>query len=678
MIFSHKNFSILIIIKIIIVFCQIKNSLSIFQNQLNITKVQNLINIVQQHQQRISSSSSSSSSLTKEIEINFSNPCYEELYQFTKSLKKGELWTYQMADATSKLQPGILVGNIIDLGMYDECLSINVNKNGSLIRGRHCMYSLSTNKKEIMPMLSICVPSICNATDINRLLNLIINNITDIHEFGIELKSTTCSRIDTLEWSNGSIIALSFIVIYVLILIGCTILDIFYATRDSNNIFVKTLIPFSLRRTSWKILNTKVNNSSIPVLNGIRVLSIAWVVMGHTYATRVMTIVNKLHALEWFASWDSIYMVLAPYAVDSFFTVSGFLMAYHFLKKFEKVGSTNIFEYYIHRYIRLTPAVGMLLVFTIFIVPHIGSGPLRESYEIYNQCDECWWTILLYLQNFINSHVMCLAHLWYLAVDMQLFWYSPIILYPLAIKPKIGLLILLISFIANLITTGIIIGVNEYSYNLMAERNMEMFEAVYRVPYTRAGPWLVGIFFGYLIVKQNIRFTKKIEILGWIGTAASFIFCTLGVIYCQRKDYKYNISFEIIFGSIARSIWGLGVSWIIYTSINIRGGPITKFLSLPIFVPLAKLSYCIYLVHASVQLLLESTTRVNVYFSDIQFISISFSDFILSIPLAFIFSLCFESPILVLEKMILGRKRKSQTELQNNVNVNNEYFHKIR
>lgn len=53
---------------------------------------------------------------------------------------------------------------------------------------------------------------------------------------------------------------------------------------------------------------------------------------------------------------------------------------------------------------------------------------------------------------------------------MQLFWFSPIILYPMARKPKIGLIILLASFIATTITTGIIIGVNEYSYNLLGPK----------------------------------------------------------------------------------------------------------------------------------------------------------------------------------------------------------------
>lgn len=82
------------------------------------------------------------------------------------------------------------------------------------------------------------------------------------------------------------------------LLIGCTIIDIFFATRDGNNNLMKKLISFSLRRSCWKILDTKVSCTSIPVLNGIRVLSIAWIVMGHTYAGRLRTVVNKKEILE--------------------------------------------------------------------------------------------------------------------------------------------------------------------------------------------------------------------------------------------------------------------------------------------------------------------------------------------------------------------------------------------
>ena len=49
---------------------------------------------------------------------------------------------------------------------------------------------------------------------------------------------------------------------------------------------------------------------------------------------------------------------------------------------------------------------------------------------------------------------MCLDHAWSLAADMQFFWISPLILYPLAKKPKIGLVILSAFFIVSVIVPG--------------------------------------------------------------------------------------------------------------------------------------------------------------------------------------------------------------------------------
>lgn len=52
--------------------------------------------------------------------------------------------------------------------------------------------------------------------------------------------------------------------------------------------------------------------------------------------------------------------------------------------------------------------------------------------------------------------------MWYLAVDMQLFWISPIILYPLSKRPKIGLLIFVLLSAIALIMPTVVIATHEY------------------------------------------------------------------------------------------------------------------------------------------------------------------------------------------------------------------------
>jgi peptidoglycan/LPS O-acetylase OafA/YrhL len=66
------------------------------------------------------------------------------------------------------------------------------------------------------------------------------------------------------------------------------------------------------------------------------------------------------------------------------------------------------------------------------------------------------------------SLLQCLEHTWYLAVDMQLFLLSPILLYPLWKWPhKWNILLLTILIIAGVVSPFAISYVDEYSANLL-------------------------------------------------------------------------------------------------------------------------------------------------------------------------------------------------------------------
>lgn len=55
-------------------------------------------------------------------------------------------------DASSKLQSGMALGNIINLGSFEECMGVYY-KNNSEIRGKYCLYGLLLHltKEEIIP-----------------------------------------------------------------------------------------------------------------------------------------------------------------------------------------------------------------------------------------------------------------------------------------------------------------------------------------------------------------------------------------------------------------------------------------------------------------------------------------------------------------------------------------------
>lgn len=115
---------------------------------------------------------------------------------------------------------------------------------------------------------------------------------------------------------------------------------------------------------------------------------------------------------------------------------------------------------YLHRYLRLTPLLGISILFTVSLLRYLGNGPLWPTIigAFEQRCENNWMTTLLYIQNYVNPSelvrfsikiqfctllcslkakhaqslmfkMQCLGHSWYLSIDMQLFLIAPIIIY---------------------------------------------------------------------------------------------------------------------------------------------------------------------------------------------------------------------------------------------------------
>lgn len=118
-----------------------------------------------------------------------------------------------MLDASSKIPSGILQGNMKDIGMYDECHSAITLKDNITIKGRHCMYTASvtmlTQNITIKPTLSVCLPAVCDSTNVNKTLQLAIDRIKYfIKDWRIEISSVVCSDPTARPWSTGAIITM--------------------------------------------------------------------------------------------------------------------------------------------------------------------------------------------------------------------------------------------------------------------------------------------------------------------------------------------------------------------------------------------------------------------------------------------------------------------------------------
>lgn len=116
-----------------------------------------------------------------------------------------------MLDSSTKIPWGILKGNLVDLGMYDECVSVLNIKNEKKIQGRHCLYSFKLEKIPLPMTFSICVPSTCNGKDIKFIFDKInekINKTDGMKNWKIHNFSATCSNIGKREITIGTIVTM--------------------------------------------------------------------------------------------------------------------------------------------------------------------------------------------------------------------------------------------------------------------------------------------------------------------------------------------------------------------------------------------------------------------------------------------------------------------------------------
>jgi hypothetical protein len=111
---------------------------------------------------------------------------------------------------------------------------------------------------------------------------------------------------------------------------------------------------FSAYTNSKKLFKmTTPTPDQLPCLNGVKCLSMVWVIYGHTFSiSRVSPVTNAKYLMEWTDNWYSMIIHSASFSVDTFLTIGSALMTYGFMKAKCKNVRFNLFLYYLHRYLR--------------------------------------------------------------------------------------------------------------------------------------------------------------------------------------------------------------------------------------------------------------------------------------------------------------------------------------
>lgn len=136
------------------------------------------------------------------------------------------------------------------------------------------------------------------------------------------------------------------------------------------------------------------------ILNGLRVLSMGWVVLGHTYLYMNSMagggVANQAFDETIQARLPTIMISNGQFSVDTFFVLSGFLGAYVGLRKLSAMDKAGrkvpsppalAFSAFVDRWLRLTPLYFFMLMVYMFLIPHVLTGP-AATWDAATQMDD--------------------------------------------------------------------------------------------------------------------------------------------------------------------------------------------------------------------------------------------------------------------------------------------------
>lgn len=213
---------------------------------------------------------------------------------------------------------------------------------------------------------------------------------------------------------------------------------------------------------------------------------------------------------------------------------------------------------------------------------------------------------------------------------MQLFLVSPIILLGLY---KWGKKFMPVLVVASALSIGCVYATyikNDYTGVLSIDDiATDRMAKTYVGTHTRYTVWLMGIAFGYILTRfknKEVMIPMFYNLLAW-SAALTIVFSVIfGPYNSQQPGYESSAAEAATYDAFSRVGWGVALSWIIFACHHGYGGVINDFLSHPVWQIISKLSFCMYMTHFTVQVIIYGNFQTSLYFSNFDAVSF-FSNF---------------------------------------------------
>ncbi|XP_043500964.1 nose resistant to fluoxetine protein 6-like [Polistes fuscatus] len=428
--------------------------------------------------------------------------------------------------------------------------------------------------------------------------------------------------------------------------------------------WVKCLLAFSPTINGGKIISTEpAARDSLTCLHGLRVFSLGWVVMVHTYLQVFAIAENK--TLRTITERNFMFQTIsnATFSVDTFFFISGLLVTILFYRSlgslkidksdFLKSSTSKFIVMVLYRFVRLTPAYLFVLGMNEISIKQVEARTVFTP-EIANHlnCEQFWWRNAFYLNSLYPRKEMCMLWSWYMSNDTQ-FYVLGILLLLLSVKyKKIAISLVIFLIVSSCFTTFSVAYTNDYVARI--QEPFALFDELYDKPWLRAGPYFIGTITGYLLFKTNckIELSLYIKLTGWLLSGLIMFSVVYGL-------YPANLTVVVssIYAALGHTAWALAVSFIVVQCCTGSARMIDSILSLRLMYPLSRLTYCAYLVHPVIMMITAGQMDGPLHLHNGIVLIVYFGNLVASYLVSFCISIALEAPVVSLLKIFFTGKK---------------------
>lgn len=640
--------------------------------------------------------------------------CEEDLFKVL--LNKDDPTNQKILNAWGTIPPpGVLDGNFYALGAPWQCngLGKEIANSCTLSNTEHKFYLNASSPQgsaaKVIPFkaLSLCVPSSCSHD--NLLDSLAAVAVSAGFTFQVLPESSvtvTCNQ--DKKYDNGAIFMITLLSLIAFIGISASIVDEYFEysqnvkpklsidmtaplldgkagkQKEQLPVWLEYVRTFSAIRGARQLITVKPKKidfenpkPDLTCMNGIRVLSLLWVMLGHTYENGFLAPVANLKQVPELAErFNFQFVVNSIFAVDSFFVLSGYLAIYTLytmMQRMEGIPVAKIFYMYFHRIMRILPTYLLVVAMYTLLFKYVFSGPLWQvgTDQIESVCKKYWWRNILFIDNLFPFQENCMRWGWYLSNDMQFFLLAPWLALLWSKFPKVGHVtwsLLLLGSILYCIIITVKHKMDVFGFITQVFYPNDPFNNDYRnylyfKPWSRVQSYLIGMVFGYAqhrfadFIKEFRKHSHKVIISAAFILSMALMCLPLFGLHSEQTGTKATQTEDVFYLSFSGISWSIGLSMLLFLCINGFGSYINDFLSLSVWAPLARMGLPAYLIHFFYVDIHRIGAQTVGYVSDYTILRAWCFIAFLAYISAFVLAIFVENPMRILETQLLTRRK---------------------